>query len=304
MGYNMMPMATQITYSQDFNCPLTYKLMLDPWKTFPCGHTFEKVPLQVWQKFQTASNQSDISSCPICKTDIKYIAPNHDVAKKISLIIDKNPELLKGSSLRKESAEWSVFPEIYEPADLPTDMDLVYQLDDPDLINIEIYFQTGDVSDLITLDESHRKRLYFFMHCLHRSQNKDVSDPLYGEKAFHNLFGFSSTSEERNTAVQYMLIEVLLKETMVKALRHGNNLLLKNCLLYLEQGSKTYAHQLHYILYQFSLEYNQRANFAVLPTHLNEYGRLAFRNDISAPTDLKIKSINDLLERLYRTWGA
>lgn len=290
-------MSSITSYPAEFDCPLTYRLMLEPSAVLPCEHTYEKIAIKTWQQFE-ADSKNGASFCPLCKRSIDRIVPNEKLRKKIQMYIDAHPEVIKGRSLSKETQEWSVFPKTYDPACLASDLDLVYSLNEPALLVIETYMQTGENNILAALDESHQKKLYFLMHCLHRSQNKDVSDPNYGQKAFFCVEEFSSTNEERNAVAHYLLIEVLLKETLIKALQQNDDIGIKNCLLYLEQYSKGYAEQLHYLLYHIS-----RSTNSELPTHLYDFGRLAFRGEISVPADLKIRAINELLIRLYRSWG-
>ena len=59
-------MSSTVNASQeDWNCPITHDIMLEPVKASPCEHVFEKNAIEVWRK---TSN-----TCPLDRGTIEEL---------------------------------------------------------------------------------------------------------------------------------------------------------------------------------------------------------------------------------------
>lgn len=70
----------------DFSCPITTQLFLDPRQVVPCGHLFENDAIRQWKE------ESD--ECPCCRKKIKhiYLAPPY-FYRQFTELLEKNPHL-------------------------------------------------------------------------------------------------------------------------------------------------------------------------------------------------------------------
>src|SRR4029078_9425472 len=71
---------------EEFICPITGELFLNPIVTQPCGHVFEEDAIQSWRESK--------NTCPCCREPIQSLSlTQHYFNSHLNLLFDKDPSL-------------------------------------------------------------------------------------------------------------------------------------------------------------------------------------------------------------------
>lgn len=73
-----MDAPSSINIPDEYMCPITHEIMLEPMKLEPCSHIFDKFAIETWS--------AKSSSCPLCRKNIDKITPDKELEKKICAI--------------------------------------------------------------------------------------------------------------------------------------------------------------------------------------------------------------------------
>lgn len=72
-------------------CPITQGILLNPVAANPCGHLFERTPLEKWMMEQE-------KKCPLCRREITSLSPQEAARNETHRFITSHPELFGNKS--------------------------------------------------------------------------------------------------------------------------------------------------------------------------------------------------------------